>query len=362
MKYDQIYALQSRFSFLAKSGDTQFILRPKEIQMKIFSLFKVAAGASVVAVLAACGGGDDSPAVSWASPAAFVSPGASNTSFALSSCQRDVRNEENDESLETDTLYKASLLIASNGDVSLLASFTADGSPTVLWSLPFDQVGESAWTASGTTQTPSYSLQLMRSSPDVIKSLAVYQGDGQYLRIYDEDKTEQISISFDCDMADSLSLQIRPDSSRFAANFGTPAGVTTFDGTRAEGRIEAGSAFWSSIFGSAQYSNLRFNLSTGELASSTSTTGTYSLIGLDLPSANGTSGSYGETFIRNSQQLNGNDEKSICVIYTSDEDGYFSIEAQASGSQFAPNGGRSVMQPQGDVLPRKIARDCEKRT
>jgi hypothetical protein len=114
--------------------------------MKTLSIIKAAFAASLAALLAACGDGGDSaappadlPPVAWASPAVFVTPGASNKTFALEGCSGRLGGEDMDS--YGGNFYNASLNIASNGNVSFSAATTTTGTVSVLWTMAFEDVG-----------------------------------------------------------------------------------------------------------------------------------------------------------------------------------------------------------------------------
>jgi hypothetical protein len=141
-----------------------------------------------------------------------------------------------------------------------------------------------------------------------------------------------------------LSLQLNADKARAAKNLGTEAGVTTFDAYDADGKIEGGNAFWTNLDSSPSYRALRFNLGTGDLSSSTTTTGTYSAVSLALPSTSNEYGAYGESLSRNNGFFAYKDAKTICLSYNnySLETG-FATSATAYGNKFMPSsGGRSM--------------------
>ena len=147
--------------------------------MTFASMFKAATALSLAGLLAACGGGGNSatptgsapgaapapelPAVAWASPAVFVSPGASNKSFAMENCTRNTsvnayNNGQYSYQGSTVDLYTATLVITSNGDISMSAATTQTGTISTLWNIVFANIQNSAWSVSGTTQTPSYTI------------------------------------------------------------------------------------------------------------------------------------------------------------------------------------------------------------
>ncbi len=175
---------------------------------------------------------------------------------------------------------------------------------------------------------------------------------------YDGSVSPRIYFSIGCDMTVRLALQIGPDQVRAAKNLGTAAGVTMFDSYDAEGRIGGGNAFWFNSYVSTEYSNLRFNLSTGELSSSASATGTFSPISLALPtSANGSiNGVYGESFSRGDSFFNYKEAKTICLGYRNEAfDKGFELSATAYGNMFYATGGRrSMVELSGLEGPRGI--------
>jgi hypothetical protein len=334
--------------------------------MKSLSLFKAAVAASVVSLLAACGGGGDAatplPPVAWASPAVFVTPGAVNKSFALTGCYRTVYDDDEEEYIENEvSLYKASLVIASNGDMSILAATTTTGTVTTVWSKAFADAQEVSWSVSGSSQTPSYSLMMDLETNNFEWSIYV---DRSSLSANDEDYNTDINTNIECDMTDKLALQINPDQARAAKNLGAAAGVTTYDNDDADGRIEGDNAFWNYGNGSPEYDFMRFNLATGELSSSTSSTGTYSPISLALPSGSTEDGSYGESLSRFDYSYDFKEAKSICLSY-SRESGemssgkYFNLYATAYGNKFNPQGSREdYWSAQGLEAPQGYRSGC----
>lgn len=319
--------------------------------MKFLSLSRAAIAVSVAGLLAACGGGGgaaaDAPSVPWASPAAFVTSGAASKSFALVNCSKYDFDAE-----RRQDLYNATLQIASNGDISISAATTTTGTVSPIFSIAFADARYSKWSASGTTQTPSFALTMNQSLRNGNTSFNIYdygdeEGGASFSASrYDSSVSPRVYFNIGCDMTTRLALQISPDQARAAKNLGAAAGVTTFDNYDAEGRIEGGNAFWFNSNASREYSNLRFNLGTGELSSSTSTTGTYSPVSLALPtSANGSiNGSYGESLSRNESFFNYKEAKTICLGYNNAplEKG-FEVSATAYGNMFYASGGRRSM-------------------
>lgn len=318
--------------------------------MKTYSLLKAAFAAAVVSLLAACGGGDDAaPDVAWASPAVFA--GAASKSYALAGCERSIYDDDEGEYIEEDVpLYNAKLVIAANGDVSIQAATTTTGTVTTVWTMAYADAQNASWSASGTTQTPSYYLSMYQSGRNSYKSFYAYSNvEGGYISFDSDDYDTDIETDVDCNMTDKLALQINADQARAAKNLGSAAGVTTFDDYNAEGRIEGGNAFWYNYSGSPQYNNMRFNLGTGELASSSSTTGTYSPISLALPSTNMEYGIYGESLTRNNSFFDYKDAKSVCLGKEFEMSG-FELVVTAYGNKFMPGGG-GFMMPRGLEAP-----------
>lgn len=336
--------------------------------MASISWLKAASAGLLVALLAACGGGSTAPGaaalpeVAWASPAVFVTPGAANKSFALTGCERRIYNI--DEPYQV--LYKASLLIASNGDVSILASTTETATATVIFSIAFADAKESSWSVGGNTQTPTYSLYVNQSGRDFDRYFSVYsRSDSQSLNAGEEGNSAGYDIR-DCMLTDKLALQVNADQARAAKNLGTTAGVNTYDGDDADGRIEAGIAFWQNENTAApgdKYNFMRFNLGTGELASSASTTGTYSPISFSLPSGTTTYGAYGESLSRFESEFDYKDAKSICVSsYTYDpqteQESGFGVYATAYGNKFYPDGIRIRQMSENFENPKDFEGSC----
>lgn len=308
----------------------------------------------MLSLLAACGGGSDSaapaatplPEVAWASPAVFVTPGASSKSFALTMCEREIDND--DEEVEQ-LLYKASLQIASNGDVSIVASTTETATATTVWSMAFADAQNASWSVSGNTQTPTYSLYMSSNGRSGNKSLNVYRQQisetefAYYVRTYDYDNNADTSIEIECSLTGKLELQVNADQARAAKNLGTAAGVTTYDDYSIDGRIEGGNAFWQqNDYESApqdKYNFMRFNLGTGELSSSNANTGTYAAISLSLPSGTSSYGVYGETVSRNNYTFDYKEAKSICLGFESMQAG-FGLSVTAFGNKFYPSNSR----------------------
>jgi hypothetical protein len=320
--------------------------------MKTYSFLKAAFAAAVVSLLAACGGGDDAaPDVAWASPAVFVTPGASSKVFALQGCSGGYGGE-GIEGYEGN-FYNVSLSIASNGDVSLSASTTTTGTVSVLWNMAYADAHNVTWSIDGNTSEPSYGLSMYTSSRSGSASLGVYyeSEEDSYLSVNRSSNESGLGISCET-ISTPLALQVAVNQARAAKNLGTAAGVTTFDDYNVEeGRIEGGNAFWLNGNGSEQYDYMRFNLGTGELASSSSSTGTYSSISLSLPSTSDTYGVYGEALARNTDGFfDYKDAKTICLGKESETSGYFFVSATAFGNKFMPSGGRFMM-PRGLEAP-----------
>ena len=241
-------------------------------------------------------------------------------------------------------------MIASSGDISMKAATTEMGTISTLWNVGFTNLQNTAWSVSGTAQAPSYNV-----------SGEVEVGDnGQYFNIYsaqDKSNVELESRSFQtdsstntltetfvniqCYLIDPLALQVNVDAARAAKNLGSAAGVDTFDDNAVSGRIEGGKAFWIDSTAMSQFCNLRFDLATGELASSSSTIGTYSPLSLSLPTGEREFGSYSETLNRNDEFYSFKDAKGVClnrIDYNAETS--FSVNATAYGNRFYPVPGR----------------------
>jgi hypothetical protein len=336
--------------------------------MKTLTLWKAALAASLVSWLAACGGGGGDatpstplPEVAWASPAVFVTPGAASKSFALTGCTRttnvNVTNYVPQYSYTTTstevTVTNASLLISSNGNISILGQLAPSTASTTVWSQSADTARNLAWSVSGTTQSPTYYLQAGSNARNTSQDINISSGaDGNYLEAstsVNESAYPLYTYTYtvvECDMTDKLVLQINADQARAAKNLGSAAGVTTFDDYRVEeGRIEGGNAFWYNGDGSSEFDYMRFNLATGALASSSSTTGTYTPISLSLPSTPTEYGSYAENLQRFNSEFGYQDAKFICINRRREDETGFSVTAAAYGNKFMPVGGERRSMP-----------------
>jgi hypothetical protein len=336
--------------------------------MRFTSVFRAAVAVSLAGLLAACGGGGggggvpsgsgpgaapaEVPSVAWASPAVFVTPGAASKSFELANCRRVTDSYpyvngqyQGYQRGETD-LYTASFVITSSGNVSVNAAVTSTGSVSSLWNFAFADAINSNWGASGTTQTPSFSLSGYTSSRGANSSFNMSSSAdfgrasfNSYSRPADS-STNSYTDTYayiNCDMDTKLALQVNVDGARAAKNLGIAAGVNSFDDYDLPGRIESGKAFWRDSNALPEFSQLRFDLATGELASSSTTTGSYSPLSLTLPSGETEFGSYSESLSRNNSSFNFKDAKGICLNKSdsSNETG-FSVSAYAYGNRFYP--------------------------
>ena len=330
--------------------------------MTFASMFKAATALSLAGLLAACGGGGNSasptgsgaapapelPAVAWASPAVFVTPGAASKSFAMENCTRsgNVYTNTTSQNIPSSSLYTASLVITSSGDISMKAATTVTGAISTLWATAFANMQNAAWSVSGTTQTPSYTINGGTNGRSEYQYFNIYSTQGESninLNSYSgqrdssTDSYTNTYASIQCNLIDPLALQVNVDAARAAKNLGTAAGVDTFDNYDVPGRIEGGKAFWADSGAMPQFKNLRFDLATGELASNPSTTGTYSSLSLSLPTADTQFGSYGESLQRNSSSFSYKDAKGICLSKTdTNAETSFSVNAFAYGNRFYP--------------------------
>jgi hypothetical protein len=337
--------------------------------MTSISWLKTASTSLLVALLAACGGGGGSsttpvPEVAWASPAVFVTPGAASKSFALAGCRKyteiqsdNYNDEESWQRTEsTVDLYTATMVIESNGDVSFKAATTVTGTVSELWRMTFTEARSMNWSVYGTTQTPSYTLNGYQNLRDGQKYVNVYGNSEEPSVEFDVDTYQSYSsgytntyVDFDCNMTDMLALQINADQARAAKNLGTAAGVNSYDDYYADGRIDGGKAYWENVIDEEytlpQYAHMRFDLASGELASSATSGGTYTAVSLALPSSTSSFGLYGESIERAQSFYGYKDAKTICIASipnVSSEEG-FAVVVTAYGSKFMPNSDRRRM-------------------
>jgi hypothetical protein len=288
----------------------------------IRALCKASLAASLVALIAACGGGSSStgsgsaggsgtaqapdapPAkpVAWGSPAAFVPQGAQEKSFALNECRLAIDDEG-------DELYKASMKIAANGDVSIAASKSPDGSPVTVWRISYEQAQGSSWLAGGTLQTPTYTLGVQSQVTETLATLLVLpsgETSSSVLAFNFLDGVERPTQSIQCELTEQLTLQMRPDAARVAANLGTSAGVTTgiTAGVEEESisvSTQGSLVTWDNLTSSEANRFMQFDLSSGSLAVSPSEAGPFTKLDFSLPAGQAAEGSptalgvYGES-------------------------------------------------------------------
>jgi hypothetical protein len=320
--------------------------------MNKMTWLKSASAALLAAMLAACGGGGGTtstplPEVAWASPAAFVPPGSSSKVFKLLSgdfkgaCYRSNDGEESSSELHSPTL-----VITSAGDVSMLAASVQGNTPTVQFEVKFADLSFSSFRASGTAETPSFSLQLLQLGRSVKYLNVDSDEDGRSSLELGIEGEDESSFDIECDMVDTLVLQVQPTAARVAKNLGTESGAKTYDDYYFEGGISAEFAMWS--YGNQMISSLeapqgsnegysyRANLKTGELALLTNAaSATYAPISLDLPSgAQQNSGHYEEGVCRQSVFFDYKEAKSLSV-YRSDLNGP-PIGISRYGDKFMP--------------------------
>jgi hypothetical protein len=336
--------------------------------MTSISWLKTASAGVLMALLAACGGGGGAsstpaPEVPWASPAVFVTPGQSSEKYSLQSCTKRINgyNENTSTSIPevNQQLVSATLSISADGVASLSASVSPTGTVSTQWSLEFGDAQYSSWSVEGSAQTPSYYIDMSQSNRSY-KYMNVYSNaDEGSLEAYENSYSAGISTNtyYRCNLATPLALKVNADQARAAKNLGTAAGVTTFDNYYVDGRIESAKAFWSDNRAMADYSNLRFDLATGQLASSSSSSGTYTNVSLALPTAAGEYGAYSENIERNSSFYNRKDAKSICLSFESPSRA-FDINATAYDNKFMPRRGDSFMMPTGMESPHGKGGGC----
>jgi hypothetical protein len=295
--------------------------------MKNFASWcKWAAASAALALLAACGGGDDPVnSASWASPAAFVPAGSASKSFAASGCSRSAMQGSS-------PLYTVSVVITSAGDMSVVGSTTVTGAPVTLVSIPFASATNANWGVSGTTQTPSYYISSTLRGVDMdttwinvqISNPVTEQISMQPGQLYANNASDSSSIF--CETVAGVSLQLSPSAARVAQNLGTAAGVTTYDtGSGYAGTITSGIMSWENQENSPEYSFFKLNLGSGELSASATATGTFSVVSLSLPTANSMGyprGGYGESVCRNFDE-SGAVAKAVFLYYDTDVTAFY---------------------------------------
>ncbi len=313
--------------------------------------------ASLAALIVACGGGGGdgspnldtaAPEVAWASPAVFVTPGAASKSFALSGCKQSSYIIGIPGSTSVD-LFNAKLTIASSGDVSVQAATSTLGPITALWSMTYANAQTVTWSVFGDLIDTGYSMRMdqISSSDRAVINLV----SAPWFSVLNANRnTAAGGFSISCaSVSDLLVLQVNINPARAAKNLGTAAGVTSFDsrylGEGNSGAINAGLATWSNASSPDAQRFLRFNLATGDLASSTASTGTFSPVSLALPATELEDGTYGETLTRGRTEFDSQDAKSACIRYdrrtpdsSPDEPSgnAFSFTVTAFGNKFAP--------------------------
>jgi hypothetical protein len=259
--------------------------------LKNSSILNAAIAVSLASLLAACGGGGDSasptgsgatpppelPAVAWASPAVFVTPGASSKTLALNcTTQTDTYSAPNYNRVRTSgALVSATLKISANGDTVVSAATSTSGPISALQSIALADATSYSWRVNGTLEAPLYILELRQQDRNTTKRIEVIsESEGTTVNLpngYFSTQTSYGFIYYSCNSEEVLALQINPDQARAAKNLGAAAGVTMYDDYRAQGRIEGEKAFWATDVESeatSPYAFMRFDLRTGGLASS----------------------------------------------------------------------------------------------
>jgi hypothetical protein len=348
----------------------------KEIALKKPSIFTAAIAVSLASLLAACGGGGgsggstapDAPQVAWASPAVFVTPGASQKVFELETCAKkitvssysynlswqDFRQSSPTETSEP--LYTATMTISANGDTQISASTSTTAPIKAIQKFLLAEVNAYSWSVGNTVQDPRYSLLISKygrgeegsryfnlQSSSESSSLTV-SGEYSYRNYIENERRifETTRTTYECALATPLTLQVNVDAARVAKNFGTAAGVNEFDNYVTAGSIDGGKATWLNYEEAGDYSYFRFDLATGQLASSTSTTGTFSPISLAIPSSSdaGENGTYKESFLRSNYYFFNNSGKGVCLSYEKPSaEKAFSISANTYSNRFFPRQG-----------------------
>jgi hypothetical protein len=325
---------------LRKSGKKDFI-------MDMSTWLKAGVLALSVSLLAACGGGDAAapgggtpnqplPEVPWGSPAVFVTPGQTSASFALSGCYF----EHESEGGESGSLYQTKLVISSEGDVSIAGTLSELSTATAatLLSMKFAEVTLSNWGVSGNTESPTYSLHMMKlgRTPDggEVELGVNYQdfengGQDEGVFLYDNAQSKYI---YGCSLDSPLALKTLINEARVAKHMAQ--GVAAVDDlfinyyspeSPPPSGIEGDVIFWSypaiEEFGELPQQNFRFNSQTGTLLTSigADTSATMSTISFALPSAtSNNSGTYSESTCRNMQLYDFKEAKTLIVVGNDD--------------------------------------------
>jgi hypothetical protein len=328
---------------------------------------KTGVACALMALLAACGGGGSSSVVggsgvgdaaapvvvapkfnnaAWSSPAVFVPAEQANVKLALGRC---IVGE--DEAIE-----RAQLVIASNGDIRITKTSDDGAESSTLFELPFADNKLTGWAASGTAQSPTFYILGLTTDPEVNQLSKIFiatTGEGvitggqerQVRLIAAEGNSDADNIQ--CESVEMPVVYANLGNARVAQNFGTAAGVTDYDESEdtAVGAVVGTMAFWenNTQFGewSPEYDNLRFDLTTGELAARGAEGSPYTPVSLNLPQANAegtTNGIYAEGTCRNSF-IFGDALAKFILVSLSDEPNnkYLTIDAFAYGNKFAPN-------------------------
>jgi hypothetical protein len=338
--------------------------------MNISTWLKTGALALSVSLLAACGGSDSpvaggslpngTPTVNfnnaaWASPGVFVPYGQSKLELALQGCTTQQVEEG-----EPTPLLNAKLVIASNGNMSIIGSMGESTETMTVFEQPFVDTNLTAWGVSGSQATPTYNIFSMlfegqSEGPfgfSYLKFIQVNTGTegGFFLGGDSSGQLQAIegsmygpSTQISCETIATPTIHAKLDNARAAKNLGAEAGVASFDGADADGEIDGGIAYWENgEEGSDEFRYLRFNLTTGELASKSTpreSTATYTPISLSLPTgSDGSSAQYTELICRGAEGFNFREAKGIALSSSNEAtSSSLYLSAFAYGSRFAPN-------------------------
>lgn len=237
-------------------------------------LFKLLPIAGAVALLAACGGGNDAPAndVAWASPAYIVPAGAASKSIALTECDANVQT--------------ATLVVTSAGD--MIFSGAPDGTTTVS---VLNRINYSSATyrfVQGTNGEggPSAFVELDKEQGEDYDYMYAGTGGGGY---FYSQKESSPSHSINCSLTSgttSFALTSLPSAARVASLM--TSGVTSISTTSGQPGTSAtfagGVATWDGIgSGTSPYRYVQFNVNTGALATGATATGTFTATTINIP-------------------------------------------------------------------------------
>jgi hypothetical protein len=237
-------------------------------------LFKALSAAAVAALLAACGGGDDAPAVNvaWASPAYIVPAGSASKTIALSNCN--------------DGLQTATLVVTSDGDMILRGAPSGTTTISELRRINYASATYRYVDGRNAENGPRAYVQLRDGKDNMY---AETYGDG-YFYSY---KVGVTPSTYGCSLAGgttSFALTSLPSSARVASLM--TSGITGIDATSVQfGTFTGGVATWDNLEGGSappptDDQAIRFislNVNTGAIGTSATATGTFATTAITVP-------------------------------------------------------------------------------